>query len=149
FNFLVHAGVGYGVFSSDDPANIDSDDLGFFTAGITPQIRLGDHFALTGDFSAYANFRQATSFDGTRPAANRGFKSLYFNGSIGLTYYIGSKEKHADWFHSNYADKRLEKLAGDIAGIRSDMQDSDHDGVANYLDQETNTVSGVTVNTNG
>ncbi len=150
FNVLAHAGAGIGSLKHKSPVDLDGDALGFITAGVTPQIRLGDHFALTADASVFVNVRQNRSFDGTRPASNRGFKAAYFNTTIGITYYIGAKDKvHADWYNDETDNRRLQALSDDVDQIKKNMKDTDHDGVADYLDEEPNTISGVTVNTKG
>src|SRR5699024_4877517 len=50
-NFLVHAGAGYGVLSADTPVDFGEDGHITFIAGITPQVRLSNHFAVTADLS--------------------------------------------------------------------------------------------------
>src|SRR5699024_772920 len=46
FNILAHAGVGYAGLGNNRPSG-SADNLGYLTYGLTPQIRLGDHWALT------------------------------------------------------------------------------------------------------
>ncbi len=148
FNFLVHGGMGYANLDGD--AMPSNDQMGYFVAGITPQIRLGNHVALTADFSAFANFRQGRTFDGTNASNTRGFNGYYLNGTIGLTIYLGGAEKHADWYAAEAVTaNRLDKIEKDLAGIKNDMKDTDRDGVPDYLDQEANTPSGVAVNSKG
>lgn len=148
FNLLVHGGVGYARLAPKEPVDMDADNMGHFIAGITPQIRLSDHIALTGDFSAIANVGQDYTFDGTNVSNVRGFDGILLNGSIGLTFYLGSAEKHADWYTGGMKSD-LDSLSQRVSKIEDDMLDSDKDGVANYLDEEANTTNGVAVNTKG
>src|SRR5699024_10723360 len=64
FNLLAHGGAGYGRLKGKKPVSTGTDQVGFIVAGLTPQIRLGNSFALTGDVSMYGNMRQDLTFDG-------------------------------------------------------------------------------------
>jgi OOP family OmpA-OmpF porin len=61
--------------------------------------------------------------------------------------YLGRNEKHADWVIDNYSE--VENLRQRIADIETSMLDTDKDGVADYLDQEPNTIGGVMVDSKG
>ena len=148
-NLLVHGGMGYAQLNADEPVEFeDPDNMYHFIAGITPQLRISDHIALTGDFSVLVNAAQDHTFDGTNTTNTRGFNGYLLNGSLGLTFYLGSAEKHADWYEGVSNDV-LDSLDTRISKIEDDMLDSDQDGVPNYLDQEPNTTNGVAVNTKG
>lgn len=148
-NFLVHGGVGYAQLNADEPVEFaDPDQMFHFIAGITPQLRLSDHIALTGDFSVLVNAKQDHTFDGTNTSNTRGLNGYLFNGSLGLTFYLGSAEKHADWYQG-VSNNVLDSLETRISTIEDDMLDSDQDGVANYLDKEPNTTNGVAVDSKG
>lgn len=150
-NLLMHAGGGYAMLTPLEPVEKDADQMGHFIVGITPQLRLSDHIALTGDLSAIGTVRQDFTWDGTAKANTRGFDGLLINGSIGLTFYLGSAEKHADWYNgmTGAMDKKVDSLSQRLATIEDNMLDSDQDGVANYLDKEPNTTNGVAVNSKG
>ncbi len=150
FNVLVHGGAGYSVLTPKEPMERDNDGMINFIAGITPQLRLSDRVALTGDVSAIAHARQDYTFDGTSNTNVRGIDGIMTNASIGFTFYLGNKEKHADWTsQEDGISEQVNELVGKVDKIESDMQDTDRDGVADYLDEEPNTVSGVAVNTKG
>lgn len=152
FGLLAHMGVGYSVMSNEnfkgDTAGIvdDTDEMANFIAGLTGQVRLSDKFALTGDFTIINNYRQHNTFDGQTYLGNgRGFDGTLYNMSLGLTYYLGKAEKHADWYTeslNNDYESRIQK-------IESMLMDSDNDGVADYLDQEPNSAPGAIVDTKG
>lgn len=147
-NLLFHGGGGYARLTPKEPVDRDADNMGHFIAGITPQLKLSDHIVLTGDFTAIANVSQDYTFDGTSPSNVRAFDGILLNGSIGLTFYLGSAEQHADWYTGGKSSM-LDSLGQRVAKIEDGMLDSDQDGVANYLDQEPNTTNGVAVNSKG
>lgn len=152
-NFLVHAGAGYGVLSAESPVDFGDDEHITFIAGITPQVRLSNHFAVTADLSFIGNARQDRTFDGSAPSNTRGFDGMYMNGSIGITYYIGAKEKsHADWYNVNKegaTQDKLGELSEKVSKIEDKLKDTDRDGVPDYLDKEDNTPAGIAVDAHG
>lgn len=152
FNVLAHAGAGYASMSADNPVDYGDDQMGFIVAGITPQVRLSNHFALSLDASIFGNFSQDRTFDGSNTSNTRGFNGYYLNGSIGLTYYIGAKaKKHADWYgaNDNPIYDQVAQLSDDVSKIKSDMQDTDRDGVPDYLDKDNSTPAGLAVDNHG
>ena len=142
---LGHAGVGLGFGEADNRAG--TDRMGNFMAGLTGQIKLSNRIALTGDFTTILNAKQNRTFDGASVAGTPGFGGVLFNGTVGLTVYLGRNEKHADWVIDN--NDEIEKLKQSIADIETSMLDTDKDGVADYLDREPNTIGGVMVDTKG
>lgn len=142
---LGHAGVGLGFGESENVTG--TDRMGNFMAGLTGQIKLTDRVALTGDFTTILNAKQNRTFDGASVAGTPGFGGVLFNGTVGLTVYLGKNEKHADWVVDNYSE--IDNLRKRIADIETSMLDTDKDGVADYLDQEPNTIGGVMVDSKG
>lgn len=142
---LGHAGFGLGFGESDNFSG--TDRMGNFIAGVTGQIKLSNRVALTGDFTTILNAKQNRTFDGASTIGSPGFGGVLFNGTVGLTVYLGSNEKHADWVIDNYSE--IENLRQRIADIETSMLDTDKDGVADYLDQEPNTIGGVMVDSKG
>lgn len=142
---LGHAG--FGVAQLEDQNSAGKDKVGNFIAGITGQIRLSNRIALTGDFTTILNASQDLAFDGASAFKGAGFQGILFNGTVGVTVYLGKNAKHADW---TYEDPNLiENLEEKIAAIETKMLDSDQDGVADYLDQESITPAGAIVDTKG
>lgn len=92
---LGHAGFGYSQLRNDNFRG--ADEMGNFIAGVTGQIKLSNRLALTGDFSTIFNASQDRSFDGAYLPENRGYSGLIFNGTVGLTVYLGKNTKHSDW----------------------------------------------------
>lgn len=143
---LGHAGFGLSMLERKDPTYL-KDRMGNFMAGVTGQIKLTDRISLTGDFTTILNAAQNAAFDGASTRASRGFQGILFNGTVGLTVYLGKNEKHADWV--TLVDKDVLALRDRVDNLETMLIDTDQDGVADYLDLEPNTVSGVMVDSKG
>ena len=154
FNLLFHAGAGMSHISLPGNAVLanESETLLNFMGGITPQVKLSDRFALNLDLSVIGNLGQNLTFDGRQNIQSRNFDGMIVSATAGLSIYLGSNEKHADWVDNSpkkmFGD-RVAELEEQIAKLERDLQDTDKDGVADYLDREPNTTSGVAVNTKG
>ena len=142
---LGHAGFGLGFGESDNFSG--TDRMGNFIAGVTGQIKLSNRIALTGDFTTILNAKQNRTFDGASTIGSTGFGGVLFNGTVGLTVYLGSNQKHADWVIDN--EGRFDAIDARFMAIEDKMLDSDKDGVADYLDEEQNTPAGTMVDTKG
>ncbi|MEG1229893.1 MAG: OmpA family protein [Flavobacterium sp.] len=142
---LGHAG--FGLAQLEDENSSVKDRMGNFMAGITGQIKLSNRVALTGDFTTILNASQNVTFDAATPSNSRGFSGIIFNGTVGVTVYLGKNGKHADWVIDNGSE--IDELKQRITDIETSMLDTDKDGVPDYLDEEPNTISGVMVNTKG
>lgn len=143
---LGHAGVGLSFLERKDPS-YKKDRMGNFMAGLTGQIKLSDRIALTGDFTTILNAKQNLAFDGASSSSTRGFGGILFNGTAGITVYLGKDVKHADWVIDN--EGRFDAIDARFMAIENKMLDTDSDGVADYLDQEPSTASGAMVDTKG
>ena len=94
---LGHAGVG---ITFAKPENVsDSERIGTATIGLTPQVKVSDRISVYGDFSYAFRFKQHYGFDGVLLSPNYesevGKTSVF---SLGLIFYLGDKNKHADWY---------------------------------------------------
>jgi len=148
---LFHGGGGYSYIDHKEPVDFDSnDEMLHIMAGITPQIKITNSIAFFADVSVIGNIRQTKTWDGTQVSNVKGVDGSIVNASAGFTFYLGKNEKHADWFSEDKAyEDKITELSGRVDKLENDLIDSDQDGVADYLDREPNTVSGVTVNTKG
>lgn len=138
---LAHGGLGVGKIENGSTKNTVLNAM----AGVTAQVKLSNHFALTADASGIANARQNLNYDG-KSGANYPF-GIMLNTTVGLTYYIGKNEKHADWVILK--DKDVLSLEQRVAELETLHNDTDRDGVVDYLDAEPNSITGVMVDTKG
>lgn len=162
FTLLGHLGAGGGKMKFKDPAlynYVEPDFYYIITSGLTTLYSLSERIALTGDITVNVNGRQTYTFDGnafnapvqpdppTNPFVHA--TGTWWTGTLGLNFYLGKAEQHADWYIA--ADKYATKaeLAEAINGIKDMLKDSDGDGVADYLDKEPNTPVGARVSFNG
>ncbi|MCV9929164.1 OmpA family protein [Flavobacterium sp. LS1R49] len=143
---LAHGGFGVSQLSSDNGFS-GKDYMANGIIGLTGQIRLSNSFALTGDLTGIVNGRQNYNFDGMGPTTSGSFDGVLLNASVGLTFYLGKHEKHADWYSED--NDKYNKLEQRVGLIETGLIDSDKDGVADLYDLEPNTIAGVAVNTKG
>jgi OOP family OmpA-OmpF porin len=97
FGLLAHFGIQGSQFNGRR-ANIKVTEYnGGVIFGLTPQVKLSDRFAASVDFSFLTNTRQHVNWDGTYSNINGNLtgKINYFK--LGLNYYLGKNETHADW----------------------------------------------------
>lgn len=149
-NVLGHAGLGYSRLAPETGIYNDAvDQMVNFRGGVTGEIKLSDKFALTGDVSVLANIRQNLTWNGGVDN-HSSIQGVMFNGTVGLVYYLGKAKEHADWYlEENTLRKELDSLNQRLTLVEYDMKDSDNDGIANYLDQEPNTVANAVVDSKG
>ena len=154
FGLLVHAGVQVSTLTPQLGINKDvTEDNGGIMFGLTPQVRINKWIALTGDFTVISNVRQHFNWDGTYSASDNNLSGLLYNTSLGLTFYLGKKEKHADWYLATDKLKGLSSKDDEarvkIAEIEKMLEDTDRDGVPDYRDAENNTPAGIAVDAKG
>lgn len=150
FGLLAHAGFQFSKLKPQIGVNQDvSEDNGGIILGFTPQYRLTNWLALTGDFTYINNLRQHFNWDGSYSADTNNLTGSIYNTSLGLTFYLGDKNKvHADWYISPVS-KVDDDARKRIAAIEASMIDTDRDGVPDYLDAQNSTPAGVVVDTKG
>jgi OOP family OmpA-OmpF porin len=120
-------------------------------AGLSPQYRIFKNLSVFADFTINSNVRQHYNWDGTDFAQpNNNLTGSLFRTSIGISVALGKGKIHGDWaIIQDKNDKRLDSLNNKIGEIEDLMNDSDKDGVPDYLDQEQNSITGVAVDTKG
>lgn len=114
---LGHAG--FGLAQLEDQNSVLKDRMGNFIAGVTGQIKLSDRLVLTGDFTTILNTNQNIAFDAASNVTTRGFGGILFNGTVGLTVYLGKNEKHADWISYNDNGSEIDALKKRITDIET------------------------------
>src|SRR5690606_14787950 len=136
-----------GVFA--DGVN-DKDQMAHVVLGLTGQVKLGKRVALNADFTMVNNVRQDRNFDGSPATSDRGFDGTLYSATLGLSFYLGGHDQHADWFVTeDMIEGRVASLENRVTDIENKMLDSDGDGVADYLDLEPNTPAGNMVDVKG
>lgn len=149
-NLQAHAGAGYAFMKND--AFTGTDNMATVIFGLTGQIKLSEKVALNADFTRVNTIRQHYTFDGAKDAAldeDRGFNGALYNATLGISIYLGKNAKHADWYVEEKPTNKLEELESRIGELETMMNDSDKDGVPDYLDAENNSITGVAVDTKG
>jgi OOP family OmpA-OmpF porin len=151
FGLLGHAGIQISQLTPQMGVNKDvTEDNGGVIVGLTPQLRVTKWLVLTGDFSVLSNLRQHFNWDGSYSNADNNLSGMMYNTSLGLTVYLGKKEKHADWYLGKLEEKGTDEEAREkIAKIEEMLQDTDRDGVPDYRDTENNTPTGLAVDAKG
>jgi OOP family OmpA-OmpF porin len=107
---LGHYGFGYTAmwnvpYTSTSPAHIfkfnkgSVDEMGHLIMGLTPQFKVNNQLSLNADLAFLLHIRQNRKFDFANPVpmSGGGFSGYMWNWSVGATYYLGKKRKHADW----------------------------------------------------
>jgi OOP family OmpA-OmpF porin len=144
FSFLQHLIIP-NVFTPNGDGNND-----FFTI---PKIDLTDFSLVILDEKGKTIFTSTDldfNWDGTYAEIENNLNGQLVTTSLGLTYSLGRNKLHGDY--TILKDKNIEEIdalnkrVGDVETL---MNDTDKDGVADYLDQENNSVAGVAVDTRG
>ena len=148
-----HGGLGYlnlyfdtiSPFSDTDDgfSFTKGDDLGVLIAGLRPQYKLSRKFALFMDVTVNGTFRQNINYDGfsgendaLRAARFDKLQSPLYTASMGVSFYIGRKKEHADWFIEKPKQSSLDSLESRLSLLMKAKQDSDNDGVSDYLEEK-------------
>lgn len=151
FGLLLHGGVQVAQRSPEiGPLAGGNDYDGGIMFGITPQLRLTKKLGIQADITMNSNVRQHINWDGTQSDDNNNLAGSMYTVSVGLNYSFGREEIHGDW--AIIADERLaelDELDRRIGEIETMMNDSDKDGVPDYLDVENNSIAGVAVDSKG
>ncbi len=137
----------------------DPDYVYSFNFSVKTLYKISHRISLQGAISTFVNGRQRYTFDGNEFNQNgRPFEpeapyihamGTWWTGTLGLNFYLGKAEQHADWYivPDKYATKA--ELADAINGIKDMLKDSDGDSVSDYLDKEPSTPAGARVSFNG
>jgi len=147
---LIHAGVQVSTLTPKTGINKDVTERdGGILFGITPQVKLSNHLALTADFTYISNVRQHLAWDGNNSAQSNNLNGQMYTTSLGLTYSFGKKENHADWFVPVKNEDKVAEILKQMDAVKELMNDSDRDGVVDHLDVQNNTPTGVAVDSKG
>lgn len=157
FGMLFHAGLDVSQVTSKTPNVIENDHNngvteynGGIVFGITPQFRVANKLSLMFDVSMLKNFRQHFNWDGSYSDTDNNLNGEFISASLGLSYSFGKDKIHGDW--AVIKDPKIEEIEAldkRVGEMEELMNDSDKDGVPDYLDQENNSLAGVAVDTRG
>ncbi|WP_293893267.1 OmpA family protein [Flavobacterium sp.] len=119
--------------------------------GLSPQYRLYKNLSVFANFEINSNLRQHFNWDGmTYSEGKNNLTGSLSRFTLGLSVALGKGKIHGDWaIIKDKNDVRLDSLNNRIGEIEELMNDSDKDGVPDYLDAEQNSIAGVAVDTKG
>ncbi len=152
FGLQIHLGPGFSFLEAPGTTTFNHyDNIFSILGGATALIKVSDRLAFNLDFTMISNLTHHVALDGQSsldPSLSR--TGTVYTTSLGLTLYLGKKERHADWYWENLNVKEEYKdLLARVEELEIMMNDIDKDGVPDYLDVENNTIGGVVVDTKG
>lgn len=158
FGLFVHAGIKIDQMqskTSNNSASFVSHNYGVkeynggLIFGINPQYKITDKLSFNLDLSLQNNYRQHLNWDGSYSESSNNLKGQLISTSFGVSYSLG-KNQNGDWAGSPTVDSaEYEKMHKRLQEIETLMNDTDKDGVPDYLDIENNSINGVAVDTKG
>ena len=123
---------------------------GGIVAGLSPQYRIYKNISVFADVTVNSNVRQHYNWDGSFSETNNNLTGSLFRTTFGISVALGKGKVHGDWaIIQEKNDSKLDSLNNRIGEIETLMNDSDKDGVPDYLDVEQNSIAGVAVDTKG
>lgn len=157
FGLLLHGGIQFSRMTSKTENIIENDHNngvteynGGIVLGFSPQFRVTKTIAIIGDFSVLSNYRQHFNWDGTYSDNSNNLSGQMITTSLGLSFSFGNEKIHGDWAIIQDKNKeQLENLDNRLGEMETMMNDTDKDGVPDYLDVENNSLAGVAVDTKG
>jgi OOP family OmpA-OmpF porin len=152
FGLQFHLGPGFSFLEAPGTSSFNHyDNIFSIIGGATLLIKVSDRLAFNLDYTMISNLSHHVALDGQSsidPSESR-TGSMYTT-SLGLTLYLGKKERHADWYWENLNVKdEYKNLLARVEELETMMNDTDRDGVPDHLDVENNTIGGVVVDTKG
>lgn len=119
--------------------------------GVTPQYRISKRAAIQLDVTTVHNYRQHFNWDGMYSDNQENLTGSTVGINLGLSYSLDKNSIHSDWYSYKNAveNKEIDNLKNRINDLETLMNDTDKDGVPDYLDQENNSVAGVAVDSRG
>ena len=117
--------------------------------GINPQYKITDKLSFNLDLSLQNNYRQHLNWDGSYSESSNNLKGQLISTSFGVADSL-EKNQNGYWAGSQTVDSdEYEKMHKRLQEIETLMNDTDKDGVPDYLDIENNSINGVAVDTKG
>lgn len=152
FGLQIHLGPGFSFLEAPGTTTFNHyDNIFSILGGATALIKISDKLAFNLDFTMISNLTHHVALDGQSsldPSLSR--TGTVYTTTFGATFYFGKKERHADWYWENLNVKdEYQDLLARVEELEIMMNDTDKDGVPDYLDAENNTIGGVAVDTKG
>lgn len=156
FGLLIHGGLQFAAMTPQKvgpprPGITGSTEYnGGVVIGFSPQFRITNSLAVISDFSVLSSYRQHYNWDGSYSDSSNNLSGQMIVTSLGLSFSFGNEKIHGDWaIIQDKNEKELKELNDRIGEIETLMNDTDKDGVPDYLDVENNSLAGVAVDTKG
>ncbi len=135
--------------SSANQAIGSPDNILGLIFGFTPSYNITSKTNLFLDFSVLNNFRQHHTWDGNVSDEKNNLNGVMSSMSIGISYKLGNPIVAASDGDLKKLEEEVKEIEKRVGNIETLMNDTDKDGVADYLDNENNSVAGVAVDTRG
>lgn len=142
FGLQVHFGPGF-TFLKPQVIGQTFDALQFdniytINSGVTLLVKVSDRLALNLDYTINKNFSHNVTIDGKSEVNlidNR--TGIMHNASIGATFYLGKKEKHADWYWENTFQSKDDLLAR-VNELEAKLKDGNNNGFPDLYENYVN-----------
>jgi len=130
FSLLFHGGLGLASLRNENSDGIfnwknnRASEMMSFMFGFTPQYKISEKFSVNLDWTLYRHLYQGRTFDMNSKTNVRGFDATMAALSLGVSYYIGKKEKHADWVENTIAlsdDESTKEIEKRIVFLESQL----------------------------
>ncbi|MEZ7500350.1 OmpA family protein [Flavobacterium sp. Arc3] len=110
------------------------DNIYGVISGATVIIKVSDRLAFNVDYSMMKNFSHNLNLDGrTEVDLGSNRTGVIHNTTAGITFYLGNKDKHADWYWERKVDC-YEELLTRINTLESKLKDSNNDGIPDGME---------------
>lgn len=147
FGLLFHTGLQFSKLTPQIGVNENiTEDNGGFMIGFKPQFKISNRIVLTGDFTYLANIRQHFNWDGSYADMNNNLTGSLINTTLGLTFYLGKKKEHLDWYIEQkdslsnvaqaYDDKEIKQRLEVLEQKILNSNQANH--ISNELNQKSN-----------
>ena len=150
FGLQFHFGPGFSFLEAPNTKTFsDYDNIFSIVGGATLLIKVSDRLVLNADYTLVSNLTHHVTLDGKTkldPSLSR--TGSVYNTALGITFYFGKKQKHADWYWEkdktrkeyNNLLARIEDLENKIAD-RGDLTEEVKNYINNNFGDLQNTVN--------
>lgn len=134
FGLQFHFGPG---FSFLEAPTSNYDNIFSIVGGATLLIKVSDRLVLNADYTLVSNLTHHVTLDGKTkldPSLSR--TGSIYNTALGVTFYFGKKQKHADWYwEKDTRKKEYNNLLARIEGLENKIAEKGDltEEVKNYI----------------